>query len=165
LPNTSKEMTHEYRSNEYLAELLSVMNDTKVSKELAIKLLKTHWIADRGGFENIESGCATNYISNVFGGFRCGVGRTGTLQLDKWVYDSSFRRYSRYKEGYEEEPWRRVHEKNGIEVLGAKPNATGSTYSRKCRITIKKLKEACKTNGIKITGLDKKGLLGALMKI
>lgn len=54
--------------------------------------------------------------------------------------------------------------KNGIEILSAQPNATGHTYSTKCRITIKELKEACKANGIKPTG-DKTALLSALMKI
>ena len=54
--------------------------------------------------------------------------------------------------------------RGGIEILNAQPNATGSTYSNKCQITVKELKEACKANGIKPTG-DKKALLSALMKI
>jgi hypothetical protein len=54
--------------------------------------------------------------------------------------------------------------KCGIEILNAQPNATGSTYSNKCLITVKELKVACKMNGIKATG-DKKALLRALMKL
>jgi hypothetical protein len=148
-------------TQEYLAELLNLMNNTEARKEMAIKLLKPHWIAKAWGFEKIGSvglsgiqgsGCSgTSIIGTAFGGFRYVVCETGDLQSDKCIY-LDYRRM-------------RLYEKNGIEVLGAKPNATGSTYSSQCRITVKELKEVCKTNGIKTTGLDKKGLLRALMKI
>jgi hypothetical protein len=148
-------------TQEYLAELLNVMNNTEARKEMAIKLLKPHWIVGGYGFKKIRSvgssgiqgsgSSGTSDIATVFGGFRCVAGQTGELQLNKCIYKDYRRIY--------------VYEKNGIEVLGAKPNASGSTYSSKCRITVKELKEVCKTNGIKITGLDKKGLLRALMKI
>ena len=149
-------MTHEY-----LAELLNLMNNTEACKEMAIKLLKPHWIAKGWGFDKIGSvglsgiegsgSSGSSDIETVFGGFRCVAGQTGELQLNKCIYKDYRRIY--------------VYEKNGIEVLGAKPNASGSTYSSKCRITVKELKEVCKTNGIKTTGLDKKGLVCAIMKI
>lgn len=65
---------------------------------------------------------------------------------------------------YQERQPPQCYVKNGIEVLNMLPNATGSTYSKKCRITVKELKEKCKLNGIKPIG-DKKTLLNALMKI
>lgn len=58
-----------------------------------------------------------------------------------------------------------VYEKNGIEILGLEPNATGHTYSKKCSMTVKELKEQCKVNGIKPGKLDKVGLIRALMKL
>ena len=152
-------------TQEYLAELLNLMNNTEARKEMAIKLLKPHWTIKSykhyGIFEKIGStgisgiqgsgSSGSSQIGTAFGGFRVIHGQTGDLQSDKCIYLDYRRIY--------------VYEKNGIEVLGAKPNASGSTYSSKCRITVKELKEVCKTNGIKITGLDKKGLLRALMKI
>jgi hypothetical protein len=55
--------------------------------------------------------------------------------------------------------------KCGIEVLGLRPKAKGNTYSEACKITIARLKEKCKMNGIKTTKLDKVGLLAALQKV
>jgi hypothetical protein len=52
----------------------------------------------------------------------------------------------------------------GIEVLGQRPKAKGNTFSMACYKKVPQLKEACKNNGIKTTGLDKIGLLKALMK-
>jgi len=53
----------------------------------------------------------------------------------------------------------------GIEVLGMRPNATGSTFSRQCHLTVCELKERCRWNGVSIKGLDKKGLMRALMRV
>lgn len=52
----------------------------------------------------------------------------------------------------------------GIEVLGLCPNAKGSTYSGACGMTVPQLKERCRWNGVPTKGLDKRGLLSALMK-
>jgi len=53
----------------------------------------------------------------------------------------------------------------GVEVVGMRPNAKGSTYSNQCKLTVPQLKEKCKANGIKTTKLKKTELLAALMKV
>lgn len=135
----------------FLHELLS-LNDLTVRKAKARELCSTYAVIEpfssrifqylpRYTKYRANEGTACSCISSVFGEFN-----------DGWVFAE-----------------RRPHiwantVKCGIEILSAQPNATGSTYSTKCRITVKELKEACKANGIKATG-DKKALLSALMKI
>ena len=137
----------------YLQELLS-LNDLATRKAKAQELCSTYAennLTNRVGVfvylprytkYRANEGTASSSVSSVFG------------EIDEC--------WGAYRE-------RRPHiwantVKCGIEVLSAQPNATGSTYSKKCRITVKELKEACKANGIKATG-DKKALLSALMKL
>ena len=128
----------------YLGELLSLnIKSVRESKALLCCLKK----ATQGGlgflykpeYSTRYHTLGSNRVSCVFGEF-----------------EDSWNKY-RERDG-------RVYEKNGIEILKAQPNATGRTYSQKCLITVKELKEACKENGLKTTG-DKKTLLNALMKI
>lgn len=159
------------RTLPFLAELNRVMNDTNARKQVAIKIMNKDWMTDGWGFKKISkekrtlvsgfttSGCQS-HISCVFGEFRNtydSKGATANGSLADTVNKLEYRKYG-YNAGC-------VRPKTGIEILAAQPNATGHTYSRQCRITIKELKDACKMNGIKTTGLDKKGLLAALMKI
>ena len=137
----------------FLNELLS-LNDKNTRKakaqEHCSQLAEARlWKGTPNGFDYLPKykkyggfGEAGSHISCVFGGF-----------------DDSWEKY------HERHPtiWANTV-RCGIEILSAEPNATGSTYSNKCRITVKELKEACKANGIKPTG-DKKALLSALMKI
>ena len=131
----------------YLGELLSLkFKSVRESKALLICLNTAYldkygWFRYRETYASYYNSSASTYISCVFGSF-----------LNNW---NTYREKTRFHD---------VYEKNGIEILGAQPNATGTTYSKKCRITVKELKEACKMNGIKIKG-DKKILLHALMKI
>jgi hypothetical protein len=74
-------------------------------------------------------------------------------------FDNSWKAYSTK---HIDHHW--VVDKHGIEIMNAQPNATRHTYSLKCLITVKELKEACKANGLKTTG-DKRSLLSSLMKI
>ena len=134
----------------YLQELLS-LNDLATRKAKAQERCSrfatynpksNHFDTDKNHILNHHRSTASNHISCVFGQF-----------WESW-------------NGYKERQptiWANTV-KNGIEILNAQPNATGSTYSTKCRITVKELKEACKANGIKATG-DKKALLSALMKL
>jgi hypothetical protein len=136
----------DFNSLPYLQELMS-LNDITVRKAKALKYCST--IATEStwfrGFEYLPKykgvGIGSNYVSCVFGEF----------------YLSWNGQYSAMSSG-------RVRIKNGIEILGAQPNATGHTYSSKCLITVKKLKEACKANGIKAMG-NKKALMSALLKL
>lgn len=136
----------------YLQELLS-LNDLATRKAKARELCSTYAEINASYGSRIfqylprytkyraNEGTACSCISSVFGEFN-----------DGWVFSERRPRI-----------WANTI-KCGIEVLNAQPNATGSTYSTKCRITVKELKEACKMNGIKATG-DKKALLSALMKL
>jgi len=147
----------------FLAELNRVMNDTNARKQAAIKILNKDWVSDGWGFHKISKekrtvvshgpATGTSDINCVFGRFRNHTDMKGALvdTVNKLEYYKLGNYYAVAK--------------TGIEILAAKPNATGSTYSRSCRITVKELKDACKENGIKSTGLDKKGLLAALMKV
>jgi hypothetical protein len=138
-------MTH------FLIELKAVCaKDTKVMEGLCRKVLA--WTKKR------DAGCSSTsngvewWKSNVFGDIvhKC---KTVGIVNDK---DGKYRIGERHCYA-----WSR----NGIEILYAKPNAKLTTYSRDCSITVSKLKEACKQNGVKgITKMDKKQLLHALMK-
>lgn len=149
----------------FLAELTSVMNDTSVRKAKAIQLLKPYWVVNHNYFSKTTTETrigkagwhctGTSHITCVFGEF------TNPLTTEDALPLESMRTVRYVERGY---AYGLRYEKSGIEILNAQPNATGSTYSRKCRITVKELKEACKLNGIKTTGLDKRGLLSALMK-
>ena len=135
----------------YLQELLS-LNDQTVRKAKAREYCSRfatyipkyrHFDMERNHILNTHNCMASNCVSSVFGEF----------------YES----WDGFRERMTHLRWwgRRM---GGIEILNAQPNATGHTYSNKCLITVKELKEACKMNGIKATG-DKKALLSALMKI
>jgi len=145
----------------YLAELVAVMNDDKARKALAIKLISRKYELNEqwtGWFRSkrYNGGCsiATSVVGYMYD---APSGLKGT------IVEHSNR--IPFKKGLHcVETWENY--KYGIEILHLQPNATGSTYSRKCMMTIKRLKEACKKNGIKkTTGLDKKGLIAALMKV
>jgi hypothetical protein len=132
----------------YLGELLSLnIKSVREAKALLISLqrvthdIKYNHFVFKPNYITKYKGClACNRISTVFGEFE-----------DSW-------------NKYNERNITSLYGKNGIEILNAEPNATGRTYSNKCRITVKELKEACKANGLKVTG-DKKTLLHSLMKI
>ena len=132
----------------YFAELLS-LNDITICKEKAQKLCSTFAELNKykKGFiiqKNPLKPYRENYpLTCVFGMF---IGDWEHFQLPRPI------------------SYHHIKEKNGIEILNAQPNATGSTYSNACQITIEQLKIACKVNGIKSTG-NKKILLHALMKI
>jgi hypothetical protein len=123
----------------YLQELLS-LNDRNVCKEKALKICSSRATMKDGYFQYKKINSGGNYVSCIFGKFIC-----------SW---NNFRVELKCK----------PYEKCGIEILGARPNAKGTTYSRDCRITVKELKQACKNNHLPTTG-DKRTLLNALMKI
>ena len=139
-----------------LAELVS-MTDPAVRKATALKILKRKYTPDPVwcGFNWFEmpfkkaGGClGCNHIYCVFGEF----------SDPRATWESASYTVKPYNYGS-------AHARCGVEILGAQPNATGHTYSRKCLITVPKLKAACKANCIRTTGLDKRGLLAALMKV
>jgi hypothetical protein len=148
----------------YLDELVAVMTDNSVRKMAAVNILKRRWtVGNNMWFVRLtnsqEHWEGSSHISCVFGELSLPYDGPSVPKgsLEERI---NIIRYKREYYIY----WGRRSE-CGIEILGAQPNAKGTTYSRSCRITIKKLKEACKTNGIKTAGLDKKGLLSALMKV
>jgi hypothetical protein len=152
----------------FLQELLSI-NDPVVRKKKAHQMLKNYATVGHNGFDVVKKhvfnwcDCTTtSHIHCIFGEFvNWGSGTKGISKnwndgsLETFLYKEQGNYYGKPLCG---------HVKNGIEILSAQPNATGSTYSNKCQITVKELKEACKANGIKATG-DKKALLRTLMKI
>jgi len=138
-------MTH------FLTELKAVCaKDTKVMERLCRKVMA--WTKKRDAYCSSTSNGVEWWKSNVFGDIvhKCKVNEYQMIGI------------GRYRIGERHcYAWSR----NGIEILYAKPNAKLNTFSRDCSITIPKLKEACKQNGIKgITKMDKKQLLHALMK-
>lgn len=155
----------------YLAELKKVLSqDPAVLKEYALAtiLRRNKEKCLKGGqFENkfcytndkgeyVVSKCWGSTTSCVFGVFEADYWLKLEGPLKDNVSRLKFNPPTRYG-GF--------RAKCGIEVLGAQPNATGHTYSNKCVITIPRLKEACKKNGIKTTKMDKKAMLHALLKI
>lgn len=141
----------------YTTELLTIMNDPKARREKAFQMLSS--IATEckqyGGFDMKPS-----VVFNT-----CNAGRSSHITCVFGTFNGSWRVYDGKPMRHRNDTELRYYGNFGIEILGAEPNATGRTYSRKCIITIKELKEACKMNKIKITGMDKKALLHALMKI
>tara|TARA_R110000868_G_scaffold390230_1_gene659799 strand:- start:6327 stop:6773 length:447 start_codon:yes stop_codon:yes gene_type:complete len=132
-----------------LEEILS-LNDKNVCKAKARELCDKYVTHDDGrGFKYKDKYAILRWKSTG--------GASSDLRCVFGSYNWSWNEYTERKLHY-------VRQKNGIEILNAQPNATGSTYSNKCRITIKDLKKVCKENGIKPIG-DKKALLHALMKI
>jgi hypothetical protein len=136
----------------FLHELLS-LNDLNTRKAKAREHCSRfatlnpkyhHFKTDKNHILNLYHTTATNCVSSVFGEF--------------------YQSWDGFRERMTHLHWWGKRINCGIEILNAQPNATGSTYSNKCQITVKELKEACKANGIKATG-DKKALLRALMKI
>jgi hypothetical protein len=145
----------------FTEELLS-LNDKQTRKYKAIHWmkgyatvgvygihLKQHHISNRFNI------MASNRVSCIFGEFIIHNRNSNHTSLEDVCYEEKGYTYGNPPPGFI---------KNGIEILTAEPNATGRTYSNKCRITVKELKDACKANGIKTTG-DKKTLLKALMKV
>lgn len=158
----------------YLAELKSVLTDPVVAREYMVKrYLRTiakernkntvysiinGTFAYRIGEEGRLGGGGFNTVSNCFGRLSSSW-REGRNSDDYDGYlrtraEFSFRQYSRGREP-----------KNGVEVLGMRPHAKGTTYSTQCRLTVKELKAKCALNGIKGSAkMDKVALLTALMK-
>lgn len=133
----------------YLDELLS-LNDKNIMEKRAKDFLSKLVIHDGYSFTNLPA-----YYKRIGQAPSCGSGshRRCVFGAYRWKWTAYLPRTVHY-----------VYEKNGIEILGAEPHATGSTYSRKCSITVKELKEKCKMNGLKTTG-TKIQLLHSLMKI
>jgi hypothetical protein len=136
----------------FLHELMS-LNEKNVRKEKAqhicSKYATQRYIqSDADGFDEIKhhlngwGSSASSHVSCVFGQFS-----------NSWENFGELPKYHRFRK-----------DKSGIEILNAQPNATGSTYSNKCLVTVKELKEACKANGIKPKG-DKRALLRTLMNL
>lgn len=138
----------------YLEELLS-LNDKSVLKQKALEYCKkmAKKSSEYAGFTYLPAyfkrwggtGGAGSCIHSVFGEFN-------------WDWEHYTERRIKGSNFYN------FRWKCGIEILGAKPNATGRTYSNSCKMTVKELKDACKMNNIKPVG-NKKDLLHALMKI
>jgi len=136
----------------FLHELMS-LNEKNVRKEKAKQLCSKYATqryirSNTDGFDEIPhalnkwGSCISSSVSCVFGEFS-----------DSWENFGEVSIYNRFRS-----------DKSGIEILNAQPNATGSTYSNMCLITVKELKEACKANGIKPKG-DKRALLRSLMDL
>jgi hypothetical protein len=146
----------DFNSLPYLQELMS-LNDTTIRKAKALKYCST--IATEStvlGFGRLTWGF--EYLPKYKG---VGIG-SSTVSC---VFGEFYRSWNgRYETKSSRSTNDNVRVKNGIEILGAQPNATGHTYSSKCLITVKELKEACKANGIKAMG-NKKALLSALLKL
>jgi hypothetical protein len=153
----------------FTEELLS-LNDKQTRKYKAIHLMKDYATVGtiRYGtvviygihlkehhIRNYFHTMTSNRVSCVFGEFIIHNSNSHHTSLEDVCYSEKGYNYGTPLPGLV---------KNGIEILTAEPNATGRTYSNKCRITVKELKDACKANGIKTTG-DKKTLLKALMKV
>jgi hypothetical protein len=146
----------------YVAELLS-LNDSKTRKAYTVRMLNDKGYVKGEAFHFYPgqrgSGgeCATTHVHCVFGEFRVNQYIAEPTSLEKLQHRLTYK-----EQGYwYAKSWSRC----GIEILGEEPNATGRTYSRKCRMIVEELKQKCKQNGVKTTGLDKRGLLHALMKI
>lgn len=144
----------------YIPELKAVFADKDTAHKLAIKVFL------RRGYRESDTGQVvfktlgkyayhTNSIRCLFGACR----------------DGKFSNYSHRVGGYFNSPvgyanWERNMVKNGVEILGLQPCATGHTFSNKCLMTIPELKEACKKNGIKVkSSMKKQDLLNLLMKV
>jgi hypothetical protein len=154
----------------YLAELKNVFADPLLKKEYCFKCLeKSKTISVESQFkvkykymrslDGNDHHYWTSRIHNVFGNLMIPYtsGIVGSVSQFKHLIKYEPSAISRVM-------WMGGSQKGGIEILNAQPNATGRTYSNKCSITVKELKEACKKNGIKSTKMDKKEMLHALMK-
>jgi hypothetical protein len=94
----------------------------------------------------------------------------GTIRFDsnyKGPQKTNFNEHNSSLIATIESPWIRSYWSNrGIEILGLRPYAKGSTYSNECCLTIPKLKEFCSMNSIKYKSTWKKiDYLKALMKV
>ena len=145
----------------FTEELLS-LNDKQTRKYKAIHWMKGYATVgvygiqfEKNHIRNHDNILAANRVSCIFGEFIIHNYNPHYTSLEQVCYEEKGYAYGKPPPGFI---------KNGIEILTAEPNATGRTYSNKCRITVKELKDACKANGIKTTG-DKKTLLKALMKV
>ena len=158
-----------------IAELKRLNTDASYAKtecvRIALNKMRKHkhtvWSVSNGTFtcrwfreDGSEcGGSGSNWLSNCFGSLH-----------SKWKEGISatpeqFEGYLRIKADYKRE-WVRYslyRPKCGVEVVGMRPFAKGTTYSNQCRLTVAKLKELCKQNGLKVKG-DKVALLSALMK-
>jgi len=99
-----------------------------------------------------------------------GNGKKGTR---KWGCSLTTTLFGCYEKKYymsKEAKWNTRHiyynHSSGVEVLGLRPFAKGTTYSRECQLNIQDLKERCKMNGVKPKSAWKKvDYLHALMKV
>jgi hypothetical protein len=133
-----------------LDELKKVFEDKAYRKVMCDAYMR------RMGYTNTKDGSAwtrgkydtygwslSSHISTMFGEYH---GRKYTSNIQYYYYGGT--------------------RKNGIEVLGLRPLAKGTTYSLHCPLTIDDLKKACEKNGIKVrTTWKKVQYLQALMKV
>jgi hypothetical protein len=135
-----------------LDELKKVFEDKTYRKVMCDAYLRRMGHILLGGGHMWDKGKYANYgwsssshISTVFGEY-CGSKYTSNI---KYAHMLS--------------TWTR---QNGIEILGLRPFAKGTTYSQHCQLTIDDLKKACEKNGIKVwTTWKKVQYLHALMKV
>jgi len=136
----------------FLHELMS-LNDKNVRKEKAQQVCSKYATqryirSNSDGFDEIQHPL-NKWGSSISSSVACVFGQF----YDSWENFGEPSPYNRFRS-----------DKSGIEILNAQPNATGSTFSNKCLVTVKELKEACKANGIKPKG-DKRALLRSLMDL
>jgi hypothetical protein len=97
----------------------------------------------------------------VFGRFDVQWLENKTFKMVKKNIEKSSK--SKYSEWFE---WIEIKPKNGIEVLGMKPERTKDGKYTYKGLIISELKQSCKNNGIKgITKMDKCELVNALIKL
>ena len=151
-----------FNSPAYLEELTQVLSNPALQRKMSVRILSKRWkVGKYMCFDAINpESCkyrSTTHIDSAFGSFD--FPSLGPQTPRPLLESESIARWR----PRQSDIW--VRERNGIEILKAQPNATGRTYSRACRITVPELKEACKQNGIKTAGKDKRALLHALMKL
>jgi hypothetical protein len=142
----------------YLQELKDVINDENLRKKKAYEICSKYVIPEplvSGWFQHTDK-----YEKMLYCGRFNGKGRGSSTYISCVFgnFSGNWTNFRDYRTMYH------LRVKHGIEILGMRPNPTGSTYSRQCNITIKELKDACKMNGLKVSG-TKTELLHKLMKI
>lgn len=142
----------------FIAELLA-LNDPITRKQKASQMCSA-WATVRA-FNGLPSGF--DYVGNRR---NCGLGQ------HQWHIACVFGEFSNSWEKYSEKGYNyalmysetRKTTKNGIEILHAQPNTLSYIFGAFDKTTVAELKEACKKNGLKLTG-NKKTLIKALMKV
>lgn len=140
----------------FIDELKAIFSSEQLLKKWLIKIAHKKYVYDSDGFAHSNGWCGAIY---TFFNYRIllKIGDNRIIELSEIsFFDFTFDKYVCVDF---------PRQKNGIEVLGLRPNAKKTTYSDDCKITVSKLKEACKINGIKCTGLSKTEMMGKLMKV